>query len=96
MKTALVAVFFICTAGVPGYGALAAEAEEVEPLVVEVVPTKIIPAPSAAGALPEAYRPPDSSPPPIVNQLIFGLIGTGLVIAVFGGVVGWRKAKSSG
>lgn len=69
--------------------------ENNEPLTVEVAPTRIVPTPSTAGALPEAYRPPDSSPPPLVNRFIFGLIGTGLVIALFGGVVGWRKTRNS-
>jgi hypothetical protein len=73
-----------------------AGAEEEEPFVVEAVPTPVVPVPSAAGALPEVYLPPDSSPPPIVNQLIMGLIGTGLILAAFGSVVSWRKSRKSG
>ncbi len=46
------------------------------------------------GNIPEKYLPQGATPPPTVNYLILGLVGTGLLIAAVGAFVSWRKSKT--
>ncbi len=50
--------------------------------------------PSAPGTIPTQYLPPNESTPDTINMVIFGLIGVGLLVAVVGGILSWRRSKT--
>jgi hypothetical protein len=74
------------------------EEVDVEALPTATVPPTVTPAASAlepkAAAIPERYLPQKPSIPPAISRLVLGLVGAGLVIAVAGGILSWRRART--
>jgi hypothetical protein len=63
------------------------------PISTALVPGEPISVPSTPGPIPEEYLPQGATPPPMVNYLIIGLIGAGLLVAAVGIFFNWRKTK---